>query len=185
VTVARLPLLPADPDDPVLTEVFSTFRDEGREPIWLYRTLAHAPRALRGFSAAGRALRREASAPRAVRELVIMRTALLTGSDYEWSHHRPMALQAGVREEQLAALDGRCDGPPFDAGERAALRCADEVHAAALSDEAFVELERCFPPAEVVELIMTAAFYQAVARVLQALQVEVEPAYQPYLRKPG
>jgi 4-carboxymuconolactone decarboxylase len=181
----RLPLLPADPEDPVLVEVFRSFQEEGREPIWLYRTLAHAPAALRGFSAAGRALRHEASAPRALRELAIMRTALLTGSAYEWSHHCPMALAAGVTEEQLAALDGWSDSPLFDDRERAVLRCADEVHATALSDEAYAELERHLVPGEVVELVMIAAFYQAVARVLQALRVEVEPAYRRYLREPG
>ena len=181
----RLPLLPADSDDPVLAELFRTFRDEGREPIWLYRTLAHAPKALRGFSAAGRALRGEASVPRALRELVIMRTALLTDSAYEWSHHRPMALKAGVSAGQLDGLADWQGSALFDGRERAVLRCADEVHAAALSDDAFAELERCFPPGEVVELVMTAAFYQAVARVLQALRVEVEPAYRRYVRAPG
>jgi alkylhydroperoxidase family enzyme len=183
--VPRLPLLPEDPDDPVLAALFSAFREEGRAPIWLYRTLAHAPRALRGFSAAGRALRGEASAPRALRELAIMRTAQLTASAYEWSHHRPMALRAGVREEQLVALAEWRAGECFDARERAVLRCADEVHAAALTDEAFAELQRRFPPDQVVELVMTAAFYQAVARVLQAFAVEVEPAYQRYLDQPG
>jgi alkylhydroperoxidase family enzyme len=179
--VARLPLLPAESDDPVLAEVFGYFRREGREPISLYRILAHNPRLLRGYSAAARALRHEASTPRALRELVIMRTAQLIASPYEWSHHWPMAIEAGVDEAKLGALDGWRDSDLFTGPERAVLRCADEIHVAALTEEAFADLEACFSPSEVVEVVMTAAFYQAVARVLQALHVDVEPAYRQWL----
>jgi len=165
--VPRLPLLPAEPDDPVLAEgVPRVPRRGARADLGMYRTLAHAPLALRGFSAAGRSLRAEASAPAGrCAELVIMRTAQLAGSDYEWSHHRPMALAAGLRDEQLAALGGVAGQPPLRRSASAPRwRLSDEVHATALSDEAFAALERSFPAGEVVELILTAAFYQAVAR---------------------
>ena len=36
------------------------------------------------------------------------------------------------------------------------------------------------PPAT-IELVLLAAFYEAVARLIQALGLEVEPAYQAYL----
>jgi alkylhydroperoxidase family enzyme len=177
----RLPLMPAEPDDEVAAEVFRLFHEEGREPIWLYRTLAHSPRMLRAFSATGRAVRYEATTPRALRELVAMRTGQLTGSGYMWSHHWPMALAEGVPEEKLRALEEWERSELFDARERAALRCADEVHRVGVEDDTFAELRSQFEPPEIVEIVMTAAFYQAVARILQALQVEVEPAYQRYL----
>ena len=61
------------------------------------------------------------------------------------------------------------------------LRCAEEVDGIELSDEGFVELERLFSPSEIVEIVLTAAHYQAVARVVQALGVEVEPEYERFL----
>ena len=39
-------------------------------------------------------------------------------------------------------------------------------------------------PAATVELVLLASFYEAVARIIQALGLEVEPAYQPYLGDP-
>ena len=36
-----------------------------------------------------------------------------------------------------------------------------------------------------IELILLASFYEAVARIIQALGLEVEPAYEPYLGDPG
>jgi alkylhydroperoxidase family enzyme len=183
--VARLPLLPAQAADEITAEVFETFRTEGRDPIALYRVLAHSPRMLRAYAGLARGLRYEAQTPRALRELMILRTAQLTGSEYEWAHHRAMAAANGVPEEKVAELASWPASARFDAGERAALRCVDEIHAVALSDEAFASLEALMGPAATVELILLASFYEAVARIIQALGLVVEPAYAAYLGEPA
>lgn len=176
--MTRVPLVDPDSEDEVVAAVFRRFQEEGREPIALYRALAHAPALLRAYSGLATALRYEAGTPRSLRELGILRTAQLVGSEYEWSHHVPMARTAGVRETQITALERWRDSEEFDAGERALLRCAEELHACALSDEAFAELERCFERAEIVELLLVLSFYQAVARLIDGLGLEVEPEYR-------
>ena len=176
--MARLPLVPTEPDDPVVREVFARFAEEGRAPIELYRVLAHSPKLLRAYSGLATALRYEAETPRALRELVILRTAQLTHSEYEWAHHRKMALGAGVPERQLAELERWDESDAFDERERAALRLAEEAHEIEVTAETFAELRRVFSDGEAVELVLLATFYQAVARVLQALGIEVEPEYR-------
>ena len=52
------------------------------------------------------ALRAREHCPPRLRELAVLRLAQLAGSAYEWSHHRPMALDAGVTADQAAALSG-------------------------------------------------------------------------------
>jgi len=176
--VTRVPLVDPDCDDEVVAAVFGRFQQEGREPIALYRALAHAPALLRAYSGLATALRFQARTPRSLRELGILRTAQLVGSEYEWSHHVPMARAAGVREAQITALERWRESEEFDPGERALLRCAEELHACALSDEAFAELERCFERSEIVELLLLLSFYQAVARMIDGLGLEVEPEYR-------
>ena len=183
--MARLPLLGTEPADEITAAVFATFSQEGRDPIALYRVLAHSPRMLRAYAGLARGLRYEAETPRALRELVILRVAQLTGSQYEWAHHRAMAAANDVSEEKVRALAGWRSSALFDASERAALRCAEEIHDVALSDDAFAELERAFGAAATVELVLLAAFYEAVARMIQAFGLEVEPAYQAYLGEPA
>jgi 4-carboxymuconolactone decarboxylase len=178
---ARLPLSSPEPDDELAAEVLAGFRRESRDPIALYRVLAHAPRMLKAFSGVGRGLRHQAEGPRELRELIVLRVAQLTGSDYEWTHHKSMALGLGMSERKLQALSRWRDSHAFDDRERAVLRCTEEVHGIELSDEAFAELERLFSPSEIVEIVLTAAHYQAVARVVQALGVEVEPEYEEFL----
>ena len=179
--MARLPLLGLEPADEITAAVFETFRQEGRDPIALYRVLAHSPPMLRAYAGLARGLRYDAATPRALRELMILRTAQLTGSDYEWAHHRAMAAANGVPEEQVRALPAWRSSTLFDRCERAALRCVEEIHDVALSDEAFAELEREVGVPATIELVLLAAFYEAVARIIQALGLEVEPAYTAYL----
>ena len=179
--MARLPLLGLEPADEITAAVFETFRQEGRDPIALYRVLAHSPPMLRAYAGLARGLRYDAATPRALRELMILRTAQLTGSDYEWAHHRAMAKANGVPDEQVHALAAWRSSTLFDGRERAALRCVEEIHEVALSDDAFGELERAVGAPATVELVLLASFYEAVARMIQAFGLEVEPAYQPYL----
>ena len=47
-----------------------------------------------------------------------------------------------------------------------------------MTDETFAELERVLDVAGALEIVLTASFYQAVARMIQALDLEVEPAYR-------
>src|SRR3984957_3215862 len=153
-------MLPAEPADEITAEVFETFRTEGRDPIALYRVLAHSPRMLRAYAGLARGLRYEAQTPRALRELMILRTAQLTASEYEWAHHRAMAAANGVPDEQVLALAQWRESDRFDERERAALRAVEEIHDVALSDEAFAELERAVGPEATVELVLLCAFYE-------------------------
>ncbi len=177
----RVPPVPPDSPDPIVADVFSVFAREGREPIALYRALANHPVMLRAYSGLAQGLRYEASTPRALRELVILRTGQLVGSDYEWAHHRAMAEHAGVPDEQVLALASWRESGAFDERERAALRCADEMHEIALSDEGFAELEAALGREGALEIVLLAGFYQAVARYIQALGLEVEPEYRRYV----
>jgi len=177
--MTRVPLIPGEPEDPIAQQVFDVYRQDGREPIALYRALANSPRMLRAYSGLARGLRHEAEMPRPLRELAILRTAQLTQSKYEWAHHRLMALAAGVTERQVREVAEWRHSAAFDARERAVLQCAEDVHELGVTDESFVNLERLFGVSQAIEVVLTAAFYQAVARVLQALDLEVEPEYRP------
>jgi 4-carboxymuconolactone decarboxylase len=178
-------MLAAEPADAVTAEVFDTFRREGRDPIALYRVLAHSPQMLRAYAGLARGLRYEAQTPRALRELLILRTAQLTDSRYEWAHHRKMAHDAGVSDAKVAALGGWRESDLFDETERAALDAVEGIHAVALDDAAFAALERAVGAEATIEVVLLASFYECVARMIQALGLEVEPAYELWLHVPA
>ena len=179
--MARIPLIPSDDPDAVRHGVFSSFEAEQREPIDLYRALANVPELLLAYRSLPQHLRHAATTPRRLRELAVLRVAQLVGSAYEWSHHRPMALKAGVTQAQLDALVSWRDSDRFDADERPVLAAVEAVHDVSLSDAEFTALEERLGRQGAVEIVVAVAQYEATARIIQALGVDVEPSYAPHL----
>ena len=105
---------------------------------------------------------------------MILRTAQIARSEYEWAHHLRMARKAGVSDEKIAALAGWRDSKAFDAKERAALALTEGVMACDVSDAVHAEVKRHFSDAEFVELSLTASFYAMVSRMLDAMRVELD-----------
>lgn len=174
---SRVPLREIDGNDPATAEAARSFERENRKPIDLYRALANAPGLLGGFHELSDALRYRGRAPRRLRELAILRTARLTGSAYEWAHHVGMARAAGVTQEQVAGVADGTESAGFGPVERAVLRLADEMHAGQVAEDTFAGAAAVTSTEEATELVVLCAHYQGVARIIQALGVQTEPAY--------
>ena len=158
------------------------------EELWgtppnLYKALANHPNIIAGWTEFANTLRNGTRTPRALRELVILRGAQLVKSEYEWAQHLKMARKAGVREPQIAALSRWRTSSEFDAKEKAALTLAESVTAGRVSDEVYREAMKQFDHHDYVELAVTAAFYAMVARVLDAMAVQLEPDFRDYQPK--
>ena len=183
--MSHLPLLPTTPQDPPLSDILAELRTIAGPDFEfpnLYRVMGHSPDLLRAWIAFAWPLRLKATTERSLRELLILRGAQVCNAVFEWAHHVPMALKAGVSEQQIRALHEWQSASCFDARQRAALRVAEEVSAGpAASGEAIAELHSVgFNEAEVVELVLTASFYVCVARFLGSMDIRLEPEYEQY-----
>ena len=154
--------------------VAARVQQAGAPGVNLYRALANAPRLLEAWIDFAWALREHCDTPRRLRELVILRTAQCMLSQYEWTQHRLMAAEAGVEEHQLAELPMWRTSPAFSDAERAALALTDSLVEGYVPDEVNAAVDEHFGPQARVELTLTAAFYCAVPRLLDALRVPVE-----------
>jgi 4-carboxymuconolactone decarboxylase len=174
----RLSPVPESADDPIVRDVFERTLARASEVPNLYRTIAHAPGALRSWVGLTWPLRDSPASPRRLQELIIMRVSHLVDATYEAAHHRPMALTHGIRVRQLDELADWQHSREFDDEERIVLRYADAVVAMAVDDEIFAAMQARFSSAAVVELTLAASFYCGVLpRVIQALGIELEPRY--------
>src|SRR5215471_12208151 len=70
----------------------------------LYQVLLNSPPIAHGWEQMLSAVRNRSSLPADVRELVILRVAVLNRADYEFDAHVPHALAAGVTFEAIAGL---------------------------------------------------------------------------------
>jgi alkylhydroperoxidase family enzyme len=154
------------------------------KPVNLYRALGNHPALTAAWTEFANAIRHDSRTPRALRELMILRTAQVAHSEYEWAHHLRMARRSHVSEAKIAALAGWRTSKEFDAKERAALALTEAVMACNVTDAVHAEVKRHFSDAEFVELSLTAGFYAMVSRMLDAMRVELDQDvrdYQPRL----
>lgn len=175
--MARLPYL--DPED--LPE---EDRDLLQRPISLNRIIAHSPEAARKFSGVGNYIRFGSGLDPRLREMAILQVGYLTKSPYEYSHHLKIGRDFGVTEDDVAAIDAESAGQ--DSGlpelDRAVLRGAREMtEQLNFTDATFDVLRNHLSEAHIVDLVMVIAFYNGVVRLLGALEIDVEPEYQPEL----
>jgi alkylhydroperoxidase family enzyme len=147
---------------------------EGAKQVNLYRCLAHSPDLLRGWIDFAWALRGHSATSRQLRELIILRTAMIHQSPYEWHQHRRMAAEAGVSDYEVAELEMWRTSRAFSPETRAALAFTDAIVDGNVPDEINEELAAHFNLTQRVELTVTAAFYSMVPRVLDALGVPIE-----------
>ena len=163
------------PYEPGVAEDLTKLMPPGVPPLQLFRTLAHNPRVLRRVRKGG--LLDPGSIPLRDRELVILRTTALCGSEYEWGVHVAFfGPAAGFTDAQIAAtVTG--DPAPFGGAERAILAlCAALHHTARVPDELWARLAAHYRPDQLVELVALAGQYHMIAYVTNALGVALEPA---------
>lgn len=174
--VSRLPRLPEHPADPDLAEAFETIRSRGGQLINLHLTLGHSPKIFKARLGLSYALRFDAVTPRKLRELVIMRTAQISGSHYELAQHTPIALACGYTQAQIDQLDTWQQGGTFDDKERALLAYIDQVVGSNgnVDDAVFAALARSYTPEEIVEFTITATHYVTTGLLTRSLQIRPE-----------
>lgn len=149
-----------------------TMSRKGR-PLLLFRTLAHHPRLLKRFNAMGGLFMTGELDPRE-RELVILRVAARTGSEYEYAQHVLIGRKTGLSDEEISAVARPgLDGWPEE--DRLLLRLADELldHDVA-SDEVYRLLEERYTTQQLLELLLLPGFYRMLAGALRTLRLEPE-----------
>ena len=153
------------------------------KPVNLYCALGNHPALTAAWTEFANAIRHHSRTPRALREIMILRTAQVAHSEYEWAHHLRMARKAEVSEAKIAALAGWRTSKAFDPKERAALALTEAVMACNVTDAVHAEVQQHFSDAEFVELSLTAGFYAMVSRMLDAMRVEMDPDVRDHFPK--
>jgi alkylhydroperoxidase family enzyme len=164
---------------------FGPILQQRLEELWgqppnLYRALGNHPALCAAWTEFARAIRFDSRSPRELRELMILRGAQVMRSEYEWAQHLKMARKFGVREAQIAALADWRNSREFNAREQAALLLAEAVTNGNVTDDTYAAVSKHFEHAEFVELALVSAFYAMVARMLDAMRVQLEPDARDY-----
>ena len=175
--MARLPYLNGDDLAPGDRELLDP-------PINLARILAHSPSGTRAFRRLGGWIRFKARFDPRLREMAILRVGAVTRADYEYSHHIELGRHFGLSDDDIRAVIAGPDAESLTELERLVLTATDEATTGlGISAETFDPLRRHLDEELLVELTIIVAFYNAVVRVLNSLEIDVEPDYLHYLEE--
>jgi alkylhydroperoxidase family enzyme len=174
--MARLPYLEPDEltaDSRALLDRIGAARGE---VFNVYRALATSPTSLAAIYTLADALWNRSALPIHLQETTILRVSQLTGSEYEWARHRPIARRVGVPDTAVAALGQWETAPGFDDTQRAVLRLTEEIVGHGAASEATLAATTTLLGAEAtVDAVVLISFYRMMASVLASLDVDVEP----------
>ncbi|KAK1654338.1 carboxymuconolactone decarboxylase [Colletotrichum phormii] len=177
----RLPYVPNPPQTTTPEDAAIVSRIQARRaprPLQaLDLTLLHAPPVADGWNSFLGAVRTQTTIPADLRELAISRVAVVNKAWYEWGHHAPLAVAAGVSPEGMDAIKTEA---PLELASRPALYLSEKQWAVLVysdemtrtvrvKDETFAKLKELFNEREVVEITTTVAGYNCVSRFLVAL----------------
>ena len=175
--MARVPLI-QEREHPELAEMIARFRAGRRgKLINIYRMLLNAPPLAESWFNHSNTVRWKTTLPGRLREIVIIRMGHLTNTQYVLRQHVPsLALAVGLSIAECAALAVWPASKFFSASERAALSYADTMtRDIMVPDAVYADVKRHFNPREIVELTVLIGTYNMNARVLQALELDLEP----------
>src|SRR5689334_18557830 len=138
----------------------------------LYAVLLNSPEVASGWEQLMTAIRQKTSVPPALRELIILRVAVLNNASYEFEAHVPHAQKAGVSDADIEKVkQSQVEG--FSELQTIVLRYTDAItRDLEVSDGLFDQVKKHFPePKTLLELTATVASYNMVSRFLIAMRI--------------
>jgi alkylhydroperoxidase family enzyme len=110
-----------------------------------------------------------------LRELAILRTAIVGDSCFEFSQHMKMARAVAIPQDKLDAIKGWASSEAFEPVERAVMAATDELVGRNLVEDAtFAALKRHFSDEQIVELFFVISTYRMHGMLVRALHLEYD-----------
>lgn len=162
-------------------------RDRGNVPN-MFRTMAHRPEIFETIIAHMEAVLNTGTLPKALKELVIVRTSQLNRTPYCLASHSAICRKLGWTDQQLGAMEGSVEEGAFSERERIAIHLAEvmTLDAHGYTAEDFARLRTFYSEGEVVELMAAIGLFNYFNRFNDLLEMEpTKPATEQELALVG
>ena len=171
----RIAPLELDALDDAQREVLAPLMATGRV-LNIFRTMAHAPKALERFLQWGNyVLSKRNSLSARDRELAILRTGFNCRSGYEWTQHVEIGLDAGLTEAEIERIKAGPDADGWEERDRAMLRVVDDLTTDFFVSDASWRALDFFTDRQKMDLVFTVGQYTQVSMFLNSFGVQLDP----------
>ena len=157
---------------PELAEIEGRIMAERGRVSLIYQVLLNSGPIASGWERMLTAVRNQTGVPADLRELMILRVAVLNGAAFEFDAHVPHAQKAGVSQLKIDAVRDLGLSSHYEPIERLVLELADRMTRDIVVPDALMQrLREHFDAKGIVEVVATVAAYNMVSRLLVALNV--------------
>ncbi len=142
----------------------------------IFRTLAHAPKALERFLQWGNyVLSKRNSLSARDRELAVLRTGFNCKSGYEWTQHVVIGLEAGLTSVEIERIKKGPEADGWEERDRTILRVVDDLTTDFFASTANWTALEFFTDREKMDLVFTVGQYTQVSMFLNSFGVQLDP----------
>ncbi|HEY1327248.1 MAG TPA: carboxymuconolactone decarboxylase family protein [Casimicrobiaceae bacterium] len=175
--VDRLPPLPDDALTPAQREAAAAVIAGPRGGLYgPFVPLLRSPELLGHAQRLGEYLRYRSAIGTQLSELAILMVARHWSQDVEWAIHAPIAAQAGIAADTIAAIGARATPPRLTADEAIVHAFCTELQATQrVSDATFERARARFGEHGVVDLLGLCGYYTLLAMVMNGAQTALPP----------
>lgn len=174
-----------DPMIPPPGSIYAERRKErgGAGGVNALALLVRHPTLAKAFMGFNREILYESSVDERSRELLVLRLSWQYQSPYEWAQHVPVALQAGITEDELARVRVGPDAPGWSTFDAALLRATDSLLAAGdVGDADWAVLAETWDETTLLEFVFTVGGYATLAMVFNAAQLALDDGLEGFPR---
>jgi 4-carboxymuconolactone decarboxylase len=173
----RLP--PLDPEvlDPAQTEAMRRITSGPRGALLgPFAVLLRTPELMDRLQGVGAYLRYEKLLEPRLFEMAVLMVARHLDQAFEWAHHQPIALAAGLDPDVVTAVGEGRRPETSDQQVQALWAVVDEVQrSGGISDQTFGDAVRLFGEPCLIELVVAVGYYTTLAMVMNVARTPPEP----------
>ncbi|MBI3330337.1 MAG: carboxymuconolactone decarboxylase family protein [Nitrospinae bacterium] len=176
--MARIPYVERGAATGETKELYDTFEKQFtvREVPNVVKALSNSPKLARRIFPVGNYFMNESSLDPRLRELAVLILMKRLNCHYGFVRHIELAQRAGLTREQIDNIGSYETSPLFSDDDKLIIRYAEELTQKAQVDDAlFRQVQERIGQQNILDLTAATAFWNMMARNLNALQVDLEP----------
>lgn len=171
---------PVDPNSPELSDDQKAML-ASRADFNLYKTLVQHLELYNRWTPLGRQLLNGSTLPARDREIIMLRMGWLCQAEYEWAQHARIATaeNIGMSDEEVRNIAVGVDAGNWTEWEKTLITMVDELrYDTMISDATWQKLRANYSQQETMDALFTAAQYQLVSMVLNAIGIQLDPVLE-------
>ena len=175
--MARIPYVERDAATPETKELYDGFTKQFnmRDVPNVVKALSNSPKLARRVFPLGNYFMNESSLDPRLRELAVLTLMNRLNCTYGFTRHIEIAQRVGISREQIDNIGSYQTSPLFSDDDKLIIRYAEDLTLKGqVDDQLFQKVKNLIGQQNILDLTAATAFWNMMARNLNALQVDLE-----------